>query len=95
MEEIQERKVIKPLTKAQIFRKESQGIEIKNKMTKDELYKSNLDANQRYYEKNRERLNAQKLAYYHKNRDKILKRNKEKRDRKKAEKEAAQKLLSQ
>ena len=90
----QNEKVIKQLTKAQLFRKESQGVNQKIRMTKDELYQSNLDANQRYYEKNRERLKAQKLIYYHENRERILKRNKEARLRKKAEKEA-QKLLSQ
>ena len=79
-------KVIKPLTKAQLFRKQSQGVNQKIKMTKEELYQSNLAANKRYYEKNRDRLKAQKLSYYHANKEKILKRNKEARDRKKAEK---------
>jgi hypothetical protein len=100
MEENQNEKVIKTLTKAQLFRKQSQGV--RTKMTEKELYQSNLDANKKYYENNRERLKVQKLAYYHANRDKILMRNKEARDRKKVEKLAqkeaekeAQKLLSQ
>jgi len=97
MEENQNEKVIKTLTKAQIFRKQSRGV--RTKMTDEQLYQSNLDANKKYYENNRERLKVQKLAYYHANRDKILMRNKESRDRKKVEKEArdrkkeAQKLL--
>ena len=84
MEENQNEKVIKQLTKAQIFRKQSQGV--RTKMTQEELYQSNLDANKKYYNANKDRLKVQKLAYYHANRDKILMRNKEIRDRKKAQK---------
>tara|TARA_R110000803_G_scaffold92570_3_gene160071 strand:- start:2444 stop:2713 length:270 start_codon:yes stop_codon:yes gene_type:complete len=88
-----ENPIKKKLTKAQIFRKESKG-GIKIKMSKDELYKSNLDANKRFYERNRDRLKSQKLEYYHANREKILERNRERRLKKKAEKNA-QKLSSQ